>query len=150
VPEHGREYLRGLPGISVSLLGRSGDDLADAQFNSALRADAELRLRQWGVAVLEKTDATLAVSWLVGPPEGQSRSVSADLDVTQRLRSISTGRVWRLTTYTAGREWRKASVQACEGSTPSCREEVRALVHDRIDGFIADWLKVNPGTKKLN
>jgi hypothetical protein len=146
VPEHGREYLRGLPGIVLDRGGSlpSDDPVAKVRLNGQIRSNTELSLRQWGIRVLETGDATLGMTWAIGPRERDSYSMVVSLGVSERMRSVATGRIWRLSTYQRGEVWKKAFAARCEEESPPCVDLLRQHVKDNIDVFIADWLKVNP------
>ena len=96
-PSHGREYLRGLPGVSLDVYVRtSDDDLTQAVLTGKVRTDIELRLREFHVPVQQRGDASLSVLAFVGPREGATYSYMTELAVYQRLRSLANGRVWRM------------------------------------------------------
>jgi hypothetical protein len=137
----GRETLRGLPGVEVAVEVPTELRLSELTAN-AIHSAIEQRLRAAGITVYatqaanpSDAKAYVYVHLNALPLPGQLQAVAIQVHLRQTVRSVVTS-----SSIVNAMTWDQHTVAAV---TPADAAQLRDLVLEMIDRFIADWRAVH-------
>ena len=138
----GRDTLRGLPGVEVLVEELPSELLQPELTTAAVRMAVEQRLRAGGVTVYatQAANPSAAKGYVyvhlsaVAVP-GQLHAVSIQVHLRQTVQSVVTG-----SNVVNAMTWEHHTVAV---ATDAQRAELRDLVLEMVDQFVADWRAVH-------